>query len=185
MRSRGYIIAASIALLVVAGCGGEKKGKPAPKETASKAAEASLPAGHPGMDKAVESINKAQHANIKTAKKIKISDEVRAKWTGVGIRIIDNSTSASKTLKLGVGETVKLNDKGYKLRIVTLVPDYAVRGNNIESRSNDAKNPAVLVELIEGEKTLSRGWVFRDWADYNSFSDHRFNVVLESVEAKK
>jgi len=82
---------------------------------------------------------------------------------------------------------VKLKE-GVKLKVDALVPDYAIAENTIESRSNEARNPAVLLELVEGDKTIAKGWVFRDFPEFNSYNDGKFTVKLlvpAPAQAKK
>lgn len=182
---RLFLVTASAMILAFTGCSGEKKAEaPAP---APEGQQQAMPADHPPMDKTQEDISKVQHANIKTQKQVSISDEVKAKWKEVKLELVDNSSNAKDTITIKVGSDVKLKE-GVRLKAVALVPDYAIADNTIESRSNEAKNPAVLLELIEGDKTTAKGWVFRDFPEFNSYNDSRFSVKLilpAAAQAKK
>jgi len=201
LSSRGtqlFFAAFAVIILSLAGCGGgekdstpkaEKAAKEAPAE-AGEAAEAGggeqVPEGHASMDQLAEEIQKASHANIKTRKEVNISDEVRDMWKEVELQITDNSSGQAAVVKFEVGSTVQLNDEGLKLHVDTFVPDYIIVENRIETRSNEAKNPAVLVELQDAAgETVTRGWVFRDLPEFNSFTDSRFDVVLVTPAAEE
>ncbi|MBI2400298.1 MAG: hypothetical protein HYV23_04465 [Deltaproteobacteria bacterium] len=184
---RFFLVTASAVILAFTGCSGEKKAEeaaPAPQEQQSQQA---LPEGHQPVDKTQEDISKAQHANIKTQKTVSLSDEVKAKWKEVKLELVDNASGAKETVTIKVGGDVKLKE-GVKLKVDALVPDYAIAENTIESRSNEARNPAVLLELVEGDKTVAKGWVFRDFPEFNSYNDGKFTVKLlvpAPAQAKK
>lgn len=183
---KAFLVTASITLLAIAGCGGEKKQETAeqPQQQAQPAAggqQQQLPEGHPptapAMDQTQEQISKVQHANIKTQKTVVLSDEVKKKWTEAKLEVVDTASGASQTVSVKVGGDVKLKE-GIRLKVESLVPDYAIAENRIETRSNEANNPAVLIELTENGKSVARGWVFRDFPEFNSFQDARFPVKL-------
>ena len=51
------------------------------------------------------------------------------------------------------------------------VPDYALSEDAIVSRSNEPNNPAVQVDLLEGDKVVSSGWIFEKLPGFNSYGD--------------
>ncbi|MCC6503535.1 MAG: hypothetical protein IT362_10440 [Deltaproteobacteria bacterium] len=181
---RFFLVTASAVILAFTGCSGEKKAEvPAQPEQGQQA----MPEGHQPVDKTQEDISKVQHANIKTQKTVSLSNEVKAKWKEVKLELIDNATGAKEAVTIKVGGDVKLKE-GVRLKVDALVPDYAIAENTIESRSNEARNPAVLLELVEGDKTIARGWVFRDFPEFNSYNDGKFTVRLvvpAPAQAKK
>jgi len=176
-----------VAVLALAGCGGEKKQAPAAKKTAASAgAKQAMPNGHPSMEKTTDDIAKASHSQIKTKKAVKISDEVRKKWKSVTLEITDLTARATKTVELKVGSTTQLTDDGYEIKVEVLVPDYAINGDHIESRSNEAKNPAALIDLQKkGGKVETRGWIFTAFPEFNSFNNKRFHFVLKKPAISK
>ncbi|MFQ5466317.1 MAG: hypothetical protein ACE5EI_10350 [Thermodesulfobacteriota bacterium] len=187
-----FAVIPAVLVLSLSGCGGGEK-KPAPKAKAAPAATeaapaesgaAKLPEGHAQIDKFAEDIQKMSHSNIKTSKELSLSDEVKAKWKDVTLDITDFASRQTASVKFEVGSTVKLNDEGARLHVVAFVPDYAIVEDRIESRSNEPVNPAVLIELLDGDKVVTRGWVFRDFPDFNSFNDQRFGVALAAPAAK-
>lgn len=161
------------------------------------APEQALPKGHPPLDKAAQNnADKQQayknsmpsqpamppgpsHANIKSGQKeVKLTDAIKAKYNEVKVDITDGSSSATESLTIKVGSSASLKAKGYKLKVEAFVPDYSISGNFIESRSDTLRNPAVLVELISGDKGVAKGWIFKNFTDFNSYNDARFKVKL-------
>ncbi|MBE9528408.1 MAG: hypothetical protein IME99_04125 [Proteobacteria bacterium] len=190
--SNRFALVLSFALLmVVVGCSSGSKddsgkasapAESAQTETAAAPGADSLPADHPampeGMDKMTESIQRASHANIKTQKEVVLTDEMKAKWNEVQIAITDNANQRTENVTLKVGSKVKLTQDGYFLTIDAFVPDYAIAESKIVSRSDEANNPAMLVSLYENETQVTRGWVFKDFSEFNSYSNSRFVLQL-------
>ncbi len=172
---------AIVASLTLYGCGGEEKKAPAAKKTTAPAsAKGDMPAGHPSTNKTTDDIAKASHSLIKTKKSVKISDKVKNKWKSVTLEIADLKAQASKTVELKVGSTTQLTDDGYSVKVEYFIPDYTIVGDHIESRSNEPNNPAVLLALVKGDKVGTRGWVFTQLPEFNSFNDSRFLFVLKA-----
>ncbi len=187
MRARGgftggILIMASVAILAVAGCGKKTQKEGAAQPAVSgPAGQGQLPEGHPSVGGApAGDMAKVAHSNIKSQKGVVLSEEVKAKWKEVKMEITDTATKSTEVLTLKVGETAPLKKDGFKLKVEAFVPDYAIVEDHIESRSNEPKNPAVLVELVEGDKTTARGWVFKDFPEFNSYNSDRIHLSLVS-----
>ncbi|MCR4287006.1 MAG: hypothetical protein NUW09_03215 [Deltaproteobacteria bacterium] len=144
--------------------------------TGAPAAQPAMPSDHPKIDKAADV--KAQHGGSKQEKELKLSDEVKVKWKEVKLDVTDSSAKSPESVTIKVGGSVNIGKNGATLKVVAFVPDYAMSDNNIVSRSNDLKNPAVLLELLEGGKVVVRGWVFNKFPDFNSFNSAKFKVAL-------
>ena len=199
MYIKNVLILCAVIVLSVAACGQDTKDT---KET--KAGDAGgvspsamesgqLPEGHPtiegggggGMGAGQQQATVAQ-STISVPKAVKISDEVKAKWNEVEIEVVDSSSKATSTLKISVGEKAAVKGTGFSFKVEAFAPDYAMFDDYIGSRTADLRNPAVLVELFEGDKSIARGWVFQLFRNFNSYKHDRFEVALKSpaVEVK-
>ncbi|GMR04236.1 MAG: hypothetical protein BMS9Abin23_0127 [Thermodesulfobacteriota bacterium] len=176
---RYFIVLLGVLFLALAGCGGSKEEKASTeKAPAAVSGQEALPKEHPAVDKTTEDIAKASHSAIKTQKDVKISKEVQEKWKEVTIKITDNASKETKSVNLKIGSTVQLTDDGYQLKVEVFVPDYAISENHIESRSNEPNNTAVLVDILKGNEVVTRGWIFKDYPEFNSYNSQRFSLVL-------
>ncbi len=195
----GAIACASVIALTLAGCGNgknEQKSAPAPATAEGN----KLPEGHPAMPPVMPSqagmtakdaagvaaTAKAMHpSESKSDREVKLSKEVLDKWKEAKVEVVDVASKTKEGLTIKVGSTVALKKAGFKLKLKALVPDYLIKDKQIESRSNEPKNPAILVELIEGDKTVASGWIFRNMPDFNSYKDARIAIVLTSPGVDK
>lgn len=207
--TKGFVVIAASALLVFTGCGGEKKAQqggapqgmsagggapasqpqqqPAPQgeQAAMPAGQAApagaLPAGHPTVAGGHEGADKG----AKPQRELSISKEVKARWSEARLEVTDATTKAKEALTIKVGSTENLKKKGFKLKVEALVPDYSISDNRIESRSNDPRNPAILVELFDGDKSVAKGWIFKNFPDFNSYRDDRVGILLVAPGPEK
>lgn len=194
ITGRYFVIAASAALLAVTGCGNEKKDLPkqgqdstaqAPVSAGMPSVQGDVPAGHtaPGAGQAANA-GMPEHTGMKSQKEVKLSKEVMAKWNEVQLEITDGASKKKDKLTVKVGASVALKNPAFKLKIEAFVPDYMITEDHIESRTNEADNPAVLVALLEGDKVVAKGWIFKALPDFNSYTDQRFPVVLVGPSSK-
>lgn len=147
--------------------------KPMQAASDSTAPAGALPSGHPTAAGGHEGSK-----GPKAQREVKLSDEVKARWSEAKMEVTDNSSKSKEVITLKVGSTTNLKKQGFKLKVEALVPDYSISDNRIESRSNEPKNPAVFVELFEGDKSVAKGWIFKNFTDFNSYHDDRVGLQL-------
>jgi hypothetical protein len=186
------------ALFIVTACGNKEeasKGEGTEKAAGTDGAYSTpaagggpLPEGHPTIPSAepagLEGVtDPSDHPASKTHKDVKVSDEVAAAWKGVKLGVSDATAATAEILSLDVGATVKLGESGFTLKVEAFLPDYAMFTDHIGSRSKELNNPAVLVELFEGEKSVAKGWIFKNFTQFNSYKNERFSLELVEAEA--
>ncbi|TAN60884.1 hypothetical protein EPN18_07805 [bacterium] len=142
------------------------------------------PEGHPPVDASDVSKHQVAHAGLKGQKEVRLSDAVKSKWKDAKVKVVDNVSKQSSVISLKVGSSVDLGKDGFKLKLDAVVPDYAMTATTIETRSNEARNPAVLITLYSGDKAVTKGWIFKTMTDFNSFKSDRFGVELEAPALK-
>ncbi|OGQ57190.1 MAG: hypothetical protein A3J24_06065 [Deltaproteobacteria bacterium RIFCSPLOWO2_02_FULL_53_8] len=188
VMGRYCAIAASAVVLVITGCGSDKKDQPkAGQESVAQAPAsapvvvADVPAGHPAPPSGaapVANVDAPMHTGMKSQKAVKLSKEVLAKWNEVQLEITDGASKKKDKVTVKVGASAALKNPAFKLKVEAFVPDYMITEDSIVSRTNEADNPAVLVALLEGDKVVAKGWIFKSLPDFNSYTDQRFPVAL-------
>ncbi len=179
---KGICLTAALALFLTTSCGSDdsapqKKAADKPAATA-EVTSGELPEGHPSIAPEDNAMPAGSHSNLKSARKLQLDDEVIAKWKVVNLEISDNTAGQKKAIKVNVGQKVSLKGDGLYLLVKAYVPDYALSEDAIVSRSNEPNNPAIQVELQEGDKVVSTGWIFEKLPDFNSYGDTRYGLVL-------
>lgn len=189
------ILVFSAAILVfLAACGkeGKKAGEEKKEEVKTTELPAELPKGHPQIDEMQKGITPAgelpagqaqrqageSHPKSKTELPVKVSDKIKARWKNVELEVTDASSSKKEAVKVKVGGGIKIGDTGYSFKVEAFIPDYVIYQDSIGSKTEKPNNPAALVELFEGDKSVARGWVFKNFPAFNSYKHGRFTVAL-------
>lgn len=208
MFKRAFITASLVvAIAFMVGACGQDGGKSAPKPEVKSSttgggsdAQQALPEGHPPMPSDNEALkfrdvltkgsqpaggayDPSQHTGAvgtggsmsAKGKDVRLSDELRAKWSVVEIEV--SVGDKKNVIEVKVGEKVKV-DKTYSVLVDAFIPEYTMFEDHIGTRGDEPKNPAIRVELFEGDKSLARGWVFKKLPDFNSYQSDKLGVVL-------
>jgi len=70
--------------------------------------------------------------------------------------------------RANVGETFEFPDSQLKIKPIVLVPDFVMDSSGrVGSRSREPRNPAVLIELYEGDELKDRLWKFLKFPDFH------------------
>ncbi len=184
MFKKSFLLLFASGLLVFTVACGQEGSKEA-SGTASDApimaptnAATALPGGHPAVGGGGVTQKPTDHSSVGSAKEVRVSDEIKAKWNKVEIELTDMSSAEKKVLKLDVGKKVTIKGTNFKISAVVFVPHYVIYDDYIGSKSNEPNNPAVLMELSDGDKVVARGWIFKTFTTFNSFVHEKYSVAL-------
>ena len=111
---------------------------------------------------------------------LEIPAEVRAKWKAVELTLTGKG-GAPQTVRVPVGGDAAVGGSGLTVRVIALVPAFQSNADAVTSTSNNPDNPAVLVRLLDKDRTLAEGWVFQKYPDFNTFNSDRVQVRLAAA----
>lgn len=100
--------------------------------------------------------------------------EMEARWT--------RAEQAPFSFTLRPGETVELADTGTRVELADFVPDFVLDGNRLRSRSNEPRNPAVQLRLIDADGRRSMVWFFPNFPQMNFPADSEIRFSLRDLE---
>lgn len=157
--------------------------------TEQQATSGELPSGHPVLPEQPElpesGIPEDEPAHPVPSEKdlaLDLPDSIKGKWAAVGLEV--TMTDGAKTeINAPIGGETSLADSGLILRVDTFVPSYKSDFETITSASEALDNPAVKVALIENGQVVTKGWVFQNLPEFNSFVSDRVEVRLLSAVA--
>lgn len=167
-------------------------------ETKSEMEATKLPHGHPPIAKGEQSTGESKEmvggkiasetmghpSGGEEKKEIKVSDEIKAKWKTARLKVIDKEKNTEETLAVAVGKEASIKNTGFSVKVGFFLPHYMRFDNYIGSKSNEPVNPAVLVELLEGGKSIAKGWVFANFTTFNTYKHERYEIVLLPIPLK-
>lgn len=168
----------------ISACGDKAEEKQSSAGLSAPAGEGKdLPEGHPTMtdEKLFTRMSNQDHSKLKSAKPVKVTDAIKAKYKSVSLQVTDNSKGTKDVIKVVIGTKKALAD-GFSIKVDTFLPDYSIYEDYIASKTEVLNNPAVMVELYKGDEVVSSGWVFEMMAQYNSYSHIRYAVALLPAE---
>ncbi|MCX8027205.1 MAG: DUF2155 domain-containing protein [Thermodesulfovibrionales bacterium] len=122
------------------------------------------------------------HGNIKkTEKRIELPDSVRMKWTKAVIVVEDlkNKTRYEQTVNIGSEFTLK--NSNIVVRTREFIPDFRMTDTTITTASNELNNPALRIEVYEGDKDIFKGWLYMKFPDIHPFEHERYSIKLKNV----
>lgn len=134
-----------------------------------------LPTDHPPVsDKGMSNL---QHPKSGAQTTVQVPPDVKTKWKAVqlGVR---RGGGGEQVERVAVGGMVAVADSPRAIRVVAFLPAFTSNAGTATSSSNEPKNPAVLLELTDGKQTLSRGWVFQNLPEFNTFDSDTVQVRL-------
>jgi len=90
--------------------------------------------------------------------------------------------SKQQTFTLRPGEPARLDEQGRKVELANFVPDFALEGNQISSRSDEPRNPAVeLAVTLPGGKQ-AQVWIFPKAPEMAPPNESGINFQLLDLE---
>jgi len=136
-----------------------------------------LPKDHPRLEH--QPVTSFTHPKSGAQSKLNIPAAVKEKWRAVKLGI--NAEGGKETaVRMPIGGAIRVEGTALKLHVVAFVPAFTSNARMITSVSNNPDNPAVLLRLQEGKKTLSEGWVFQNLTEFNTFSHGQVKVRLST-----
>jgi len=148
-----------------------------PGATSAPQAAHQLPANHPPMSD--PGMSNLQHPKSGAQTTVQVPPEVKARWKAVQLGVRRNG-GTERIERVAIGGMVAVPESPRAIRVVAYLPAFTSSGKTATSNSNEPKNPAVLIELTDGSQTLSRGWVFQNLPDFNTFDSDKLQVRLIS-----
>jgi hypothetical protein len=112
------------------------------------------------------------------ALQIVVPPSVQGHWKSVEIAILDHKINAETTYTINIGETFQVPDSPLYLRVDTFLPSFIVNDRQMTSESNETRNPAAYVTVIDGEEKIFSGWLFSLYPDAHAFHKARYNFNL-------
>src|SRR4030066_943407 len=123
--------------------------------------------------------------------KIVVPDSIKGKWSAVKLVVQDKVTKESKEYTVNLNSDLKIPNSNLKIHVGEFFPDFKMSGINLTSASNEPKNPAVAVRILEGEKQIfpaqgkKWGWLFSKMPSVHPLNHPKYVIILKEGIPKK
>jgi len=155
--------------------------------------EKKLPEGHPAVsgnkESGVSSVEEPTRAaaghpvGSEVKREVKVPNEVKTKWKSVNLKVRDMEKNSEELISVNIGKETSIKGGNFAVKVEAFLPDYTIYDTYISSKSNEPVNPPVLIELLQGGKSVAKGWVFTNLTAFNSYKHNRYEVVLPPVSS--
>jgi len=139
---------------------------------------AQLPTGHPTLEGLTDQpAAPAGHTmRPRNEPTVVVPDSVRARWKSVTLEVTLGGTK--RELRVAPGEQVALEQDGLSLAIGAFLPAYMSDFSQVTSEGDELSNPALQVSVLRNGEVVEKGWLFRDYPDFNTVSNARVALRL-------
>ena len=144
---------ATVMLVAVAGCS---------KKEEKKAGEAVSPSGQVTKKEAV----------------VVVPDRVKGKWKAVKIAITDKAVNKETVYTVDIGSSFPIPNSNLSIKVENFLPHFMMEGTTLTSQSNEPKNPAAQVKIMEGGNEIFKGWLFTLYPTTHAFQHPKYGFTL-------
>ncbi|HEX8960315.1 MAG TPA: DUF2155 domain-containing protein [Geobacteraceae bacterium] len=117
------------------------------------------------------------HATKKEAVVV-VPDSVKGKWKAVKIAVTNKETNKETVYTVAIGATITIPNTDLSLRVGNFLPHFMMEGTTLTSQSNEPKNPAAQVQIMEGGKEIFKGWLFSLYPTTHAFQHPKYGFTL-------
>jgi len=79
---------------------------------------------------------------------------------------------------VAIGSEVSIPNAGLSIRVENFLPHFVMEGTTLTSQSNEPKNPAAQIRIIEGGKEIFKGWLFSLYPTTHAFQHPKYGFTL-------
>ena len=115
--------------------------------------------------------------------KVIIPDDVKAKWKGVRLTVMDRETMSAADYTVPLGGRIAIPGSKIEIKTEEFLPDLKIEGKIYTTASSDLLNPAIHVLITEDGKEIFRGWLFQKFPSVHPFKHQRFGITLKEPVA--
>ena len=107
-----------------------------------------------------------------------VPDNVKGKWKAVKIAVTDKSTNKETVYTVDIGSTLVIPKSDLSIKVDNFLPHFMMEGTTLTSQSNEPKNPAAQVRIMEGGKDVFKGWLFTLYPTTHAFQHPKYGFTL-------
>jgi cytochrome c biogenesis protein len=100
----------------------------------------------------------------------------------MGASWLENGGEKHQLLTLVPGTPVPLGEQGSTVALIDFLPDYVLQGNQITSRSEEPRNPAIHLQVVRPGSGVTNAWVLAKLPESHPPNDTGISFRYVSVE---
>jgi hypothetical protein len=123
----------------------------------------------------------AAPSQVQVAKKeavVVVPDSVKGKWKAVVIEVTDKTNNKKAEYAVAIGATFAIPNSTLSIKVENFLPHFMMDGTTLTSQSNDPKNPAAQVRIMDNGQEVFKGWLFTLYPTTHAFQHPRYGFAL-------
>ena len=117
--------------------------------------------------------------------KLVVPPEVTAAFSGVQIGWKDSQSGQGGVLDVPLGGTAPIPGSDLAVKADVFLPSFTMTSDQITSTGIEPENPAARIAVVQGDKAVFTGWIFKRFPDVHPFQHPRFSLKLEGGVPRK
>jgi hypothetical protein len=109
---------------------------------------------------------------------VSVPDSVKGKWKAVKIAVTDKGTNKETVYTVALGTDFTIPNSNLTIKVENFLPHFTMDGTTLTSQSNEPKNPAAQVRIVEGGKEVYKGWLFSLYPTTHAFNHPKYGFTL-------
>ena len=107
-----------------------------------------------------------------------VPNSVKGKWKAVKIAVTDKETNKETVYTVAIGSELTIPNTNLAIKVDNFLPHFMMDGTTLTSQSNEPKNPAAQIRIMEGGKEIFKGWLFSLFPTTHAFQHPRYGFTL-------
>jgi len=117
--------------------------------------------------------------------KVVVPEKVKAQWVGAKIIFEDKVSKTKQEYTVKLNSDFKIPNTNLRIHIGDFLPDFKMDGLSLTSGSNEPKNPALGIRVLENDKQIfpgpgrQWGWLFSKVPSIHPVEHAKYGVTLK------
>jgi hypothetical protein len=107
-----------------------------------------------------------------------VPGSVKGKWKAVKIAVTDKSTNKENVYTVAIGSGFTIPGTRLEVKVDNFLPQFTMDGTTLTSQSNELKNPAAQIRILDGGNEIFKGWLFSLYPTTHAFQHPKYGFAL-------
>jgi hypothetical protein len=117
--------------------------------------------------------------------KVVVPPEVTSAFQGVQISWKDSQAGKGGVIDVPLGGAAAIPGTDLQVRADVFLPAFTMNAAEITSTGTAPENPAARIAVLQGEKEVFGGWIFKRFPEVHPFQHPRISLALEGGVPRK
>ncbi len=107
-----------------------------------------------------------------------VPNSVKGKWKAVKIAVSEKENNKETVYTVVIGSGFTIPNTNLAVKVDNFLPHFMMEGTTLTSQSNEPKNPAAQIRILEGGNEIFKGWLFSLFPTTHAFQHPKYGFTL-------